>query len=96
MFTQLLHYVHKALKDGDHIPPFLCVIDSVKAAIMKTQDAMPVLTDKNIKWSKSASQFYQETLEAVSDYIGTRFVSFRIDQHGEEFINTVKNAIAKG
>lgn len=96
MFTQLLHYVHKALKDGDHIPPFLCVIDSVKAAIMKTQDAMPVLTDKNIKWSKSASQFTQDTLEAVSDYIGTRFVSFRIDQHGEEFINTVKNAIAKG
>ncbi len=96
MFTQLLHYVHKALKDGDHIPPFLCVIDSVKAAIMKTQDAMPVLTDKNIKWSKSASQFYQETLEAVSDYIGTRFVSFRIDQHEKEFINTVKNAIAYG
>ena len=94
MFTQLLHYVHKALKDGEYIPPFLCVIDSVKAAIMKTEDAKPLLENKSIKWSKSASQFTQDTLEAVSDYIGTRFVSFRIDQHETEFINTVKNAIA--
>ena len=33
MFTQLLNYVWVALRDGEEIPPFLCVIDSVKAAI---------------------------------------------------------------
>ena len=35
MFTQLLFYVKEALKKGEDVPPFLCVIDSRKAAIMK-------------------------------------------------------------
>ena len=35
MFTQLLFYVNVALKAGEYIPPFLCVIDSRKATIMK-------------------------------------------------------------
>ena len=57
MFTQLLNYVWVALRDGEEIPPFLCVIDSVKAALMKTEVALPLLKDKSIavKWGKSAS-----------------------------------------
>jgi len=43
MFTQLLNYVYVALRDGEEIPPFLCVVDSVKAALMKTEVALPLL-----------------------------------------------------
>lgn len=98
MFTQLLFYIHRALKDGEHIPPFLCVVDSVKAAIMKTDVALPLLQDKNvhIKWGKSASDVTQDALDIVSQYIGTHFVSFNIETHGKEFIDTLRNAIEKG
>jgi hypothetical protein len=50
MFTQLLHYVQEGLNRGEKLPPFLCVIDSVKAAIMRTADALPLLEKKTIKW----------------------------------------------
>jgi len=96
MFTQLLHYIQVALNDGEHVPPFLCVIDSVKAAIMKTEIVIPFLQKKTIKWGKSASSYTQEALDAVSSFIGTHFVSFRIETQEEEFINTVKNAIKTG
>jgi hypothetical protein len=49
MFTQLLHYVQYNLDRGEDLPPFLCVIDSEKAAIMKTADALPLLKKKTIK-----------------------------------------------
>ncbi|GBU09987.1 hypothetical protein AwWohl_11250 [Gammaproteobacteria bacterium] len=96
MFTQLLHYVHAAYKAGEEIPPFLCVIDKSKAALMKTSEIKPLLDDKKIKWGKSASKFDQETLEQVSTYIGTHFVAFRIDTHEQEFIDTVTAAIKSG
>ena len=32
MFTQLMHYVQQALNKGEYVPPFLCVIDTQKAA----------------------------------------------------------------
>ena len=98
MFTQLLFYIHRALKDGEHIPPFLCVVDSVKAAVMKTDVALPLLRDKNvhIKWGKSASDVTQGALDVVSQYIGTHFVSFNIETHESEFIETMRNAIEKG
>jgi hypothetical protein len=35
-FTQLLHYVQEALNKGDYVLPFLCVIDTKKAVVMKT------------------------------------------------------------
>jgi len=97
MFTQLLFYIHRALEDGERIPPFLCVVDSVKAAIMKTDVALPLLQDKSvkIKWGKSASNVTQDALEIVSQYIGTHFVSFNIETHEQEFIDTVRNAIDK-
>ena len=96
MFTQLLHYVDAALKKGESVPPFLAVIDTAKAALMKTTDVMPLFKDKTIKWGKSASQFEQTTLEQVSTYIGTHFVSFKIETHEQEFISTVKLAIKSG
>jgi hypothetical protein len=96
MFTQLLHYVDAAIKKGEEIPPFLAVIDTTKAALMKTSDVMPLFKDKTIKWGKSASKFEKETEQQVSTYIGTHFVSFRIDTHEKEFINTVKLAIKSG
>lgn len=96
MFTQLMHYVQQALNKGEEIPPFLCVIDTKKAAIMKSEDVVPFLAKKTIKWGKSASSYTQEALDAISAHIGTHFVSFKIETHEEEFIQTIKNAIAKG
>lgn len=98
MFTQLLHYVQQALNLGHYIPPFLCVIDTKKAAIMKTADALPLLNNKKqpIKWAKSASGYTQEALDVVSAYIGTYIVSFKIETHEEEFISTIKSAIKNG
>ena len=57
MFTQLLHYVQVALNKGEKVPPFLAVIDTEKAAIMKSNDVLPFLAKKTIKWGKSASQY---------------------------------------
>ncbi len=96
MFTQLLHYVQMALDRGEKIPPFLCVIDKEKAAIMKTENAIPLLEKKTIKWGKSASNYTQEALDIVSAYIGAYFVSYKISTHEEEFINAIKSAIKTG
>ena len=96
MFTQLMHYVQVALDKGEYIPPFLAVIDTQKAAIMKSSDVIPFLEKKTIRWGKSASGYTQEALDEVSAYIGTYFVSFKIETHEEEFIHTIKNAITKG
>ena len=96
MFTQLMHYVQQALNKGEDVPPFLCVIDTKKAAIMKSSDVIPFLEKKTIKWGKSASSYTQEALDIISAYIGTYIVSFKIETHEEEFKNTIKNAISKG
>lgn len=96
MFTQLLHYVQVALNKGEQVPPFLAVIDTEKAAIMKSADVLPFLAKKTIKWGKSASQYTQEALDEISAHIGTYFVSFKISTHEDEFISTVKAAIKSG
>ena len=111
MFTQLLNYVWVALKESEPVPPFLCVVDSVKAALMKTEVALPLLKGGRassraaaagdsrpppVKWGKSASDVTPEALDAVSQFIGTHFVSFRIETQEKEFIATVKAAIASG
>lgn len=96
MFTQLLHYVQVALNKGEAVPAFLAVIDTEKAAIMKSEDVIPFLAKKTIKWGTSASKFPQEALDAVSAHIGTHFVSFKISSHEDEFISTVKAAIKSG
>jgi hypothetical protein len=96
MFTQLLHYVQVALNKGEKVPPFLAVIDTEKAALMKSADVLPFLAKKTIKWGRSASQYTQEALDEISAHIGTHFVSFKISTHEEEFISTVKVAIKSG
>lgn len=96
MFTQLLHYVQVALNKGEQVPPFLAVIDTEKAAIMKSADVLPFLAKKTVKWGKSASQYTQEALDTISAHIGTHFVSFKISTHEDEFISTVKAAIKSG
>jgi hypothetical protein len=96
MFTQLLHYVQDALNKGEPIPPLLAVIDTEKAAVMKSADVLPFLAKKTIQWGKSASKYTPEALEAVSAYIGTYFVSFRLSTHEDEFIATIKAAIQTG
>src|SRR5665213_2642350 len=98
MFTQLLHYVPQALNKAEDVTPFIIVMDIQKAAIKKTADALPLLSDKKqpIKWGKSASGYTQEALDVVSAYIGTYFVSFKIQTHEAEFISTIKNAIKNG
>src|SRR5665213_243173 len=96
MFTQLLRYVYRAWIAGEHLPPFLTVADTQKAAIIKTEDVIPLLEKKNIKWGKSASDITPEALEVVSQYIGTHLVSFKIETQEDEFIRTFKDAIQKG
>lgn len=96
MFTQLLHYVQVALDKGEAIPPFLAVIDTQKAAIMKSADVLPFLAKRTVKWGKSATQYTQQALAEISAYIGTYFVSFNIETHEDEFISTVKAAIKSG
>ncbi|MBV5279461.1 MAG: hypothetical protein J0647_10665, partial [Campylobacteraceae bacterium] len=96
MFTQLLHYVQVALNKGESVPPFLAVVDTEKAALMKSSDVLPFLEKKTIKWGQSASKFTSEALAEVSTHIGTHFVSFKISTHEEEFIATVKTAIKSG
>ncbi len=96
MFTQLLHYVQVALNKGETVPPFLAVIDTEKAALMKSADVLPFLEKKTIKWGKSASQYTQEALAEISAHIGAHFVSFKIATHEDEFVSTVKAAIKSG
>ena len=96
MFTQLMHYVQDALNKGDYIPPFLAVIDTKKASLMKSEDVLPFLAKKTINWGKSASSYTQEALDAISAHIGTHFVSFKIETNEDEFISTIKNAIKNG
>ncbi len=96
MFTQLMHYVQVALNTGDYIPPFLAVIDTEKAALMKTADVLPFLSKKTIKWGKSATDYPKDALDQVSAYIGTYLVAFKISTHEDEFIATVKAAIQQG
>lgn len=96
MFTQLLHYVQVALNTGETVPPLLAVIDTEKAALMKSADVLPFLAKKTIKWGRSASQYTPEALDEISAHIGTHFVSFKISTHEDEFLSTVKAAIKSG
>lgn len=96
MFTQLLHYVQIALNRGDKLPPLLAVIDTEKAALMKTSDALAFLEKKTIKWGKSASHYSKDALNEISAYIGAYFVPFHLITHEQEFIETVKTAIKTG
>lgn len=96
MFTQLLHYVQVALNAGEALPPLLAVIDTEKAALMKSSTVLPFLAQKTIKWGKNATSYTPQALAAISAHIGTHFVGFKIPKDATEFITTVKAAIATG
>ena len=97
MFTQLLHYVQDALNKGEPVPPLLAVIDTEKAALMKSADVLPFLTKKTIKWGKSASQYTQQALDEISSFFdGLKgdfpigFLIWKTDQQA-----TIKNPISE-
>jgi len=96
MFAQLLCYVRDARKKGEHVPPFLAVIDREKAALMETAKALPILTDKSIKWPKSGSAVDKAMAAQMAPYIETHFVVYKLDSHEKEFIAAVKHAIKAG
>ncbi|MFT4242026.1 MAG: hypothetical protein QM569_07065 [Acidovorax sp.] len=96
MFAQLLFYVRDARKKGEHVPPFLAVIDTEKAAVMETAKALPILADKSIQWPKSGSAVKPATAMQVAPYIETHFVVYKMESHAKEFIHAVKNAIKAG
>lgn len=77
MLTQLLHYVKQWLEHGEEIPPFLCAIDTEKAALMKTADALPLFERKDIKWGKSASDVTPEARNASGDFAPVSFDQFK-------------------
>lgn len=96
MFAQLLCYVRDARKKGEHVPPFLAVIDREKAALMETAKALPILADKSIKWPKSGSAVDKATAAQMAPYIETHFVIYRMESNEKEFIAAVKHAITAG
>ncbi len=96
MFAQLLFYVRDARKKGEPIPPFLAVIDREKAAIMETAKALPILDDRSIQWPKSGSKADNRFAAQVAPSIETHFVVYKLENHEQAFIATVKQAIKEG
>ncbi|WP_019998531.1 hypothetical protein [Aureimonas ureilytica] len=96
MFAQLLFYVRSARKLGEQIPPFLCVIDTEKAAVMETAKALPILDDKLIKWPKSGSKIDKSLAVQIAPYIETHFVVYQLDHYEKDFIAAIRQAISAG
>ncbi len=96
MFAQLLVYVRAARKRGEAIPGFLCVIDREKAALMATEQALPLLDDKAIVWPKSGSAADKALAAQIAPTIETHFVLYQIDGYEAEFIKAAKDAVREG
>jgi hypothetical protein len=102
MFAQLLVYVKIAKNTGDHLPPFLAVIDREKAAIMETAHAEDLLADKTIVWPKSGSRVIsrdkitQEFVSRVSAHVAAHYVVYNLDSHEKNFILALRSAIKTG
>jgi hypothetical protein len=102
MFAQLLIYVKLDHDAGKHIPPFLCVIDREKAALMETTHALPLFKDKAVKWLETASSVQTKTkasqdfISKVSDHVAAHYVVYNIDSHEKEFVFAAKSAIKEG
>ncbi len=102
MFAQLLVYIKIAHEKGEHLPPFLAVIDREKAAIMETANATPMLNDKTITWPSSGSKAMaktkasQEFVTKVSGYISAHYVVYGIDSDEKQFIQAARSAIKEG
>lgn len=96
MFAQLLTYVRAAHKRGEPIPGFLCVMDREKAALLATEHALPLLSDKSITWPKSGSAADKTLAAQIAPTIETHFVLYQIDGYEAEFIKATKDAISQG
>ncbi len=102
MFAQLLIYLKQAHDRGDHLPPFLSVIDRDKGALIETAHALPLLKIKDIEWPKSGSKAMAKTKASqqfvikVSDQIAAHYVVYNMDSHDKQFIHAVKTAIKEG
>ena len=96
MFAQLLVYVRAARKRGEPIPAFLAVIDRTKAALMPTEQALPLLDDKTIVWPKSGSAAGRELAAQIAPYVETHYVVYVIANHEREFVQAVGDAIREG
>ena len=96
MFAQLLVYVRAARKRGEPIPGFLAVIDREKAAIMATEQALPILDDASIIWPKSGSAAGKDMAAQIATHIETHYVVYDIANHEAEFIAAVKSAVKEG
>ena len=96
MFAQLLFYVRSARKLGEQLPPFLCVIDPEKAAVMETAKALSILNDTTIKWPKSGSKIDKSLAIQIAPYIAAQFVVYQIDTYEKDFIQAIKGAISAG
>lgn len=97
MFTQLFYYIKEALKTGETLPQFLCVIDASKAAIMPVNVAKDFIeSNKKLNWGTNASQASFDAIEAVSQVIGTHFVGFNIQTCENEFKYAIKQALENG
>lgn len=96
MFAQLLVYVRAAWKRGEPIPGFLCVMDREKAALMATEHALPLLSDKTIVWPKSGSAADKVMAAQIAPTIETHFVLYEIENYESEFIKAAKDAISEG
>jgi hypothetical protein len=103
MFAQLLIYAKRAKDDGEHLPPFLCVIDREKATLMDTANALPLFKDKSVNWPKNAAskvmdktKASQEFVAKVSGYVSAHYVIYNMDSHEKEFIFAAKTAIKEG
>ena len=96
MFAQLLFYVRAAHRIGEPLPPFLCVIDTEKAAIMETSLALPILEDKAIKWPKSGSKIDKSLAIQIAPFIEAHFVVYQLDTYELDFIRAIRSAIKAG
>jgi hypothetical protein len=72
----------KSFTKGELVPPFLCVIDMEKAAIMKSADVLPFLEKKTIKWGQSASKFTLEARNKEGTNIAIDFSVFKLAYDG--------------
>ena len=93
MFAQLLFYIRAARKRGEAIPAFLSVIDREKAAIMRTERALPLLDDKNIVWPKSASKADKELAAQIAPYVQNHIFEYTIAHDEAAFVKAIKDAI---
>jgi hypothetical protein len=96
MFAQLIFYVKQARETGQHIPPFLTVIDREKAAILETELALPMLDDLEIDWPQSASAVSKKCIAQVGVHLDGAFSTYTIAQHETEFLSAIKSALSDG